>query len=82
MRQLPSLVLLGQAQALEAAADGVVPAENIHSAVEAWGGRHLFGCGTCFTQGFLLEKAFLFSPPLSGKERKEENSVTWGTEEN
>ena len=38
MHQLLSLVLLGQAQALEAAADSVVPAENIHSAVEAWGG--------------------------------------------
>lgn len=38
MHQLPSLVLLGQAHALEAAAEGVVPAENIHSAVEPGGG--------------------------------------------
>lgn len=58
VHQLPSLVLLGQAHALEAAAEGVVPAENIHSAVEP-GGGHLFGSGTCFIQGF-LERLFSF----------------------
>lgn len=58
VHQLPSLVLLVQAHALEAAAEGVVPAENIHSAVEP-GGGHLFGSGTCFIQGF-LERLFSF----------------------
>lgn len=79
MHQLPSLVLLVQAHALEAAAEGVVPAENIHSAVEP-GGGHLFGSGTCFIQGF-LERLFSFHLHWLGIKGKE-NSVTWGTEEN
>lgn len=63
MHQLPSLVLLGQAHALEAAAEGVVPAENIHSAVEP-GGGHLFWKWHLFYTRFPRE-AFLFSPPLA-----------------